>query len=283
MATGKISSVKDLTVLITGGAMGMGKLYAQYAAAEGARAIVLWDVNKPALESTVKELTATGARAYGDVVDLTDVDAIERAAKEFMLSHDTPDVLILNAGVVKAGYFWEHDSRRDTIVTMQVNALAPMHVAHEFIPAMIRDAGRPKRIVTIASAAGLIANPNMSVYVASKFAAVGWSESLRLEFVKARHDHIKVTTVCPSYVATDMFKGAKGMPLVPILTPESITRDAWKSMKEGSAIVVRPRTVSLAYAVRSIVPTAVFDFLATHVFRIYSTMDDFVGHGKKHA
>lgn len=283
MATGKISTVKDLTVLITGGAMGMGKLYAQYAAAEGARAIVLWDVNKPVLEATVKELSVEGVRAYGAVVDLTDVDAIEKAASEFLAAYGAPDVVILNAGVVKAGYFWEHDSRRDSIVTMQVNALAPMHVAHEFIPAMIRDSGRPKRIVTVASAAGLIANPKMSVYVASKFAAVGWSESLRLEFVKAGHDHVKVTTVCPSYVATDMFKGAKGMPLVPILTPEKITTDAWNAMKNGDAIVVRPRTVSLAYAARAVLPTSVFDFVATHLFHLYNTMDDFVGHGKKHA
>ena len=82
-----------------------------------------------------------------------------------------------------------------------INALAPMHITREFLPAMLA-AGRDCRIVNIASAAGLVSNPRMSVYSASKWAVVGWSDSLRLEL---RGTPVRVTTVCPSYVTTGMF------------------------------------------------------------------------------
>ena len=75
---------------------------------------------------------------------------------------------------------------------------------------MIADTSRPKRILNIASAAGTLANPKMSVYAASKWAMVGWSDSLRLELVREGHRHVAVTTFCPSYVSTGMFAGARG-------------------------------------------------------------------------
>jgi short-subunit dehydrogenase len=96
---------------------------------------------------------------------------------------------------------------RETEKAMAVNALAPQYITHRFLPAMIKS-GTPCRIVNIASAAGLIAVPRMSVYCSSKWAVIGWSDTLRLELVKAGHLHVKVTTVCPGYVSTGMFEGA---------------------------------------------------------------------------
>jgi short-subunit dehydrogenase len=59
-------------------------------------------------------------------------------------------------------------------------------------------------IINIASAAGHIPNVNQSVYASSKWAVVGWSESVRLELQKDKYN-INVTTVCPSYINTGMF------------------------------------------------------------------------------
>jgi len=102
------------------------------------------------------------------------------------VKQDVGDVEILfnNAGVVRGKYFWEHDHVKDTWFTMSINALAPMYIAREFLPAMIASK-RECRVINIASAAGTVSNPKMSVYCASKWAAIGWSDSVRLELVQA--------------------------------------------------------------------------------------------------
>lgn len=90
-----------------------------------------------------------------------------------------------------------------------------MHIALELLPEMIlRGSGH---IVNIASAAGFVSNPKMSVYVASKFAVVGWSDSLRLEMERNKTG-VHVSTVTPYYIDTGMFAGVKT--LIPILKPE---------------------------------------------------------------
>ena len=69
------------------------------------------------------------------------------------------DVLINNAGIVRGNnYFWETDLERDTKLTIDVNTLAPMYVAHEFLPAMIAAPGEC-RMINLASAAGFTPNP----------------------------------------------------------------------------------------------------------------------------
>ena len=88
--------------------MGMGRLYAERAVAEGASVVVLWDVNKKALEQTARELAATapaGVVVDGMVVDLSKREAIEKAAARVIASHGGVDVLINNAGIVRGGVF----------------------------------------------------------------------------------------------------------------------------------------------------------------------------------
>ncbi len=187
------------------------------------------------------------------------------------------DVLVNNAGIVRGNqYFWETDLQRDTTTTIDVNTLAPMYVAHEFLPAMIAAPGEC-RLLNLASAAGFTANPRMAVYAASKWAMIGWSDSVRLELKQAGHDHVKVTTVCPYYTRTGMFEGAKSAPLLPILDPADVVDEAWTAMLAGRPFVVLPKTVQLSEMLKGVVPTDVRDFLADHVFGVYHTMDDFTG------
>src|SRR3546814_7372583 len=88
-------------------------------------------------------------------------------------------------------------------MTMRVNTLAAMWLTRELLPAMIADTARPKRILNIASAAGTLANPSMAVYAASKWAMIGWSDSVRLELRARGHRHVGVTTFCPSYIRSE--------------------------------------------------------------------------------
>lgn len=273
------------TVLITGAARGMGELYARRAAREGAAAIALWDVDGARAEALAAELSGIPVPANGGrrpevcayTVDISDREAIERTARHTRDELGAPDVLVNNAGIVRGALFWEHDPERDIELTMRVNALAPMWLTRELLPAMIEDRSRPKRILNIASAAGTLANPRMSVYAASKWAMIGWSESLRLELARDGHEHVAVTAFCPSYVSTGMFAGAHGPLLTPIMSPKKAVRAAWEGMIAGTPIVSKPWTVKLAMALRGILPTRAWDAIADRVFHVYSSMDRFTG------
>ena len=202
-------SVKGKRVLVTGGAMGMGRLFAERAIAEQAAAVVLWDVNEAALNDTLNELADSATEISGYIVDVADAEEVAGTAAAVLDDLKGIDVLINNAGVVRGNkYFWETDLEHDTKATIDINTLGPMYVAHEFLPAMIAESGEC-RMLNLASAAGFTPNPRMAVYAASKWAVIGWSDSVRLELKQAGLDHVKVTTVCPYYVRTGMFDGAR--------------------------------------------------------------------------
>jgi all-trans-retinol dehydrogenase (NAD+) len=277
-----MKSVAGKRILVTGAAKGMGRLFAERAIAEQASAVVLWDVDESALNDTLDELTdgpgtANGSVISGYIVDVADAAAVADTAAAVLGDLDRVDVLINNAGVVRGNkYFWETDLERDTKFTIDVNTLAPMYVAHEFLPAMIAASGEC-RMLNLASAAGFTANPRMAVYAASKWAVIGWSDSVRLELKQAGLDHVKVTTVCPYYVNTGMFDGAKSAPLLPILEPADVVDESWTAMLAGKPFVVLPKTVMLSEMLKGVVPTGVRDFIADHIIGVYHTMEDFTG------
>lgn len=271
-----MESVAGKKVLITGAAMGMGRIYAELAVAEGAAAVVLWDINQAELDKTAAELKAKGGKVHAHVVDVSKLEDIQQAARRVRQDPGAPDIVFNNAGIVRGKYFWEHDNFKDTWLTMAINALAPMYIAREFLPTMIEGKGEA-RVVNIASAAGTVANPKMSVYCASKWAALGWSDSVRLELEKAGHHHVRVTTVCPSYISTGMFEGARGPLMTPILTPEYVVSRVWAAMKVGRPLLTMPWTVRFGMLLRGLLPLRLWDWVAEHVFGVYKSMDEFKG------
>ena len=271
-----METVAGKKILITGAAMGMGKLYAELAVREKAGAVVLWDVNQTALDETVAELKAAGGTVFSYVVDVSSLEDIEKNAAQVQRDIGDIDLLFNNAGIIRGKYFWDHDNRRDIWMTMAVNSLGIMYIARAFLPAMITG-GRQSRIVNIASAAGTVSNPRMSVYCASKWAAIGWSDSLRLELEQAGHKHVKITTVMPSYISTGMFEGVKAPLMTPILTPQIVVDKVWAAMKVGKAQLTLPWTVRLAMLSRGLLPLRLWDFIADKIFHIYSSMEHFTG------
>src|SRR4051794_4225529 len=215
-----MKSVAGKTVLVTGAAMGLGKLFATRAVEENAAAVVLWDLNESALKDTAAELEALGSsRIHTDVVDVSSADTVAEAAQRTRDAVGDVHVLINNAGIVRGnGYFWEN-TVRDMQSTVAINSVAPMLVAREFLPAMVTS-DQECRLVTLASSAGLTAVPRLAAYCASKWAAIGWSDSVRLELEQAGHKHVRMTTVCPTYINTGMFEGAQGILFTPMLEPD---------------------------------------------------------------
>lgn len=268
-------SVQGKTVLVTGAAMGLGKLFATRAVREGAAHVVLWDLDESALKDTAAELEAMGGSVHLYVVDVSTRTKVAAAAKQVRAEVGDVHVLVNNAGIVRGkAYFWENDAR-DVDATMQVNALAPMHVAREFLPAMVT-AGEECRMLTLASSAGLNAVPRMAVYAASKWAAVGWSDSVRLELEQAGHDHVRVTTVCPTYINTGMFDGAKGILFTPMLEQNDVVDASWKHMLDGEPFVILPWTSRLNKVLSGVLPVKLRDVWLRRV-GVYTSMAEFTG------
>jgi short-subunit dehydrogenase len=261
-------------MLVTGGNRGMGKLFCEHGVAEGAK-IIIWATNEQTMKETAEELTRRGGEVYTYNVDVSDRRAIEKAAENVLKEHGTVDILVNNAGIVASAYFWEHTN--DQIEkTMHINSGAQMYICRAFLPGMMEK--REGRIVNMASAAGLISNPKMSVYCASKWAVNGWSDSLRLELEQEGYSNICVTTVTPGYVNTGMFEGAKAPLMTPILEPEPFVQKVWESMKKGKMVVRSPWTIYLVASMKGILPIRLFDFIFGRIFGVYKSMDEFKGH-----
>jgi all-trans-retinol dehydrogenase (NAD+) len=264
------------TVVITGAASGIGLGLAQEAARRGAR-VVLWDRDAEALdaavEATARLRTGLARAAVGHVVDVTDREAVRAAASEVLAATGGVDVLVNNAGVVSGkplADLTEADVRR----TFEVNTLALYWVTQPFLASMVeRDRGR---IVTIASASGLIGVARLTDYAASKWAAVGFDESLRVELA-AQGSAVRTTVVCPYYIDTGMFAGVRTRFrwLLPILQPDQVVQATWDAVERDRSRVHLPPAVGTLPLLRTL-PVGVFDRVAG-VLGVNRTMDHFTG------
>jgi all-trans-retinol dehydrogenase (NAD+) len=259
-------------VLITGAASGIGRLMALRMAQEGAK-LILWDVNPQGLEQVRNEVAGPGGSAITYVCDLSDRRAIAATASKTQSECGTVDVLVNNAGVVSGKTVLE-ESDEEIQRTFDINTLALFWTTRAFLPAMIeRDSGH---VVTIASAAGLVGTARLVDYCASKHAAVGFDEALRLE-LKRRNSKVLTTVVCPFYISTGMFAGVKTrFPLLlPILDPQKVTDRIVAAIRKDRRRIVLPRFVYTTWLAR-LLPIPVFDALMAF-FGVNKSMDEFTG------
>ncbi len=274
-----MTKIANRSVLITGGAAGIGKLIAEHCLQERAYKVILWDINEAKLLETKEEFAKAGHEILTDVVDVADLKDIIRAAEALKTEIGTLDILFNNAGIVVGKSFDKH-THRDISKSIDINVSGVMHVALEFLPGMIDQ--NEGHIINIASAAGLIPNPNMSVYAASKWAVVGWSESIRLE-QEENNTGVKITTVMPSYINTGMFDGVKSPAPTPIMEPEFIVDKIMQAVKNDEIILMEPFMTKTIPLLRGILPTRAFDFIAGKIFGVYKTMENFKGKPKHEA
>jgi NAD(P)-dependent dehydrogenase (short-subunit alcohol dehydrogenase family) len=261
------------TVLVTGGARGMGRLIARRCVEERAGRVILWDIEEGPLRATAEELRGDAVAVGTAVVDVSRPDGIAAAARGTLAEHGPVHILFNNAGVVVGKRFEQHST--DEIERgIRVNVLGVMHVARAFLPAMIAEG--EGHIVNIASAVALTPHPNMSVYTSSKWAVLGWSESLRLE-LESLGQNLRVTTVCPSYIDTGMFAGASAPLLTPILRPEVAVDRIVRAVEQDRILLRAPRIVNLLPLLRGLLPTRVFDLLIGRGLGVYRSMDRFTG------
>lgn len=266
-------NLKGKTVLITGGGSGIGKIMVRLMLERQAK-VILWDINQENIDNTISEFYKY-KNVFGFKVDVSDIEQVQETAKKVKQEVGVVDVLINNAGIVVGKYFNEH-STTDISKTMEINAIAPMYVTKEFLENMLNQ--NSGHICNIASSGGLISNPKMSVYASSKWALIGWSDSLRLE-MKQMGKAINVTTIMPYYINTGMFDGVQSK--IPILKPEAAALTIVKAIEKNKKMVTIPgyiyRFTRLGQAIFSI---NAFDWFAGNVLGIYKTMEHFVGRKK---
>lgn len=193
-----MQDLQGKVAVITGGAEGIGKALAIKAASEGMK-LVLADINPASLEATVAELAANGAEVVGAPTDVAKAAQIDALAELAFSLHGNVHLLVNNAGVACAKPVWEL-SEADWDWVMGVNLYGVTHALRSFLPRML-SAGEPGHIVNTASMAGLLSQPSMATYNASKHAVVTVSEGLHFDLM-LRQSRLKVSVLCPAWVKT---------------------------------------------------------------------------------
>lgn len=263
---------ENANVLITGGASGIGKIMGRMALEKGAKCFIIWDINLTGIEATRKELSKYG-KVKGYVVDVSNNDIVNVAYRKTVEDCGDIDILINCAGIITSNKTFDQQTSEEIVRTMNINTIAPMFVARAMLPDMLkRNRGH---VCTIASAGGMISNPKMSVYAASKWGVIGWSDSVRIELQEMKSD-VHFTTVAPYYIDTGMFDGVKSR-IIPILKPEYVAKRVIRAIEKNKAFKGIPFGFHFIRFWQAILPTCVFDFFFGKVFGIYHAMDQFTG------
>ena len=265
-----MTDIKGKRALITGSAGGIGRLLASRLADAGAR-LVLWDIDAAGLSRAQAELTDAGVEVDVYTCDLVNREDIAAVAARTLSESGPVDILINNAGIVSGKNLLDI-SDAEIERTFQVNTLALFWTVRAILPSMLeRDSGH---LVTVASAAGLAGTAKLTDYCSSKFAAVGFDESLRLE-LRQRNSKVITTVVCPFYTDTGMFDGVKTRFswLLPILKPEAVVERIVNAIRRDQRRVVMPWFVYASWPSR-LLPVDWFDALMSF-FGVSHSMDEF--------
>lgn len=182
------------------------------------------------------------------------------------------DILINNAGIVVGKYFHEH-THEQIDKSISINATALMHTTLKFVPGMIvKNSGA---ICNIASSAGFISNPKMSVYASSKWSIIGWDDSFCLEMNQLKKN-ISVTTIMPFFINTGMFNGVKSK-VLPILEPEKTSERIMNAIEKETKMLAMSLPYWFIRLSQGLLPIPAFDWVMDNVIGVYDTMKEFTG------
>ncbi len=197
-----MENLKGKKALITGGGRGLGKATALAFAKEGIN-VAITGRNEQLLKDTIAELDTLGVQATYAVFDVADFDGVNSAIEKLKEDFGTFDILVNNAGVAAFGSVLDMDPKtwKDIVET---NLLGTYYVTKAVLPQLIEK--NEGDIINVSSTAGLNGAATTSAYSASKFGVIGFSDSLMRE---VRKNNIRVCTLMPSTIASDMSKELK--------------------------------------------------------------------------
>ncbi|EDW64209.1 estradiol 17-beta-dehydrogenase 11 [Drosophila virilis] len=222
--------------LITGGGNGLGRLLAERLGKMGTK-VIIWDINKKGIAETVEIVQEAGGYCKGYVVDISKKEEVYKAADVIREEVGDVTLLINNAGVVSGLHLLDTP---DHLIerSFNVNVMAHFWTTKAFLPKMIEN--ERGHIATIASLAGHVGISKLVDYCASKFAAVGFDEALRLELEVLGHTNIQTTCICPFFIqATGMFDDVNAR-WVPTLNPNDVADRVISAIKKNEKLAVIP-------------------------------------------
>ncbi len=190
-------------VVVTGASQGIGLALVRALARQGPR-LVLAARDAQRLEQVANECRAAGAHALAVPTDVASFDACRALIDRAAAHYGGIDVLVNNAGIGMIARFDEVDDLEAYERLMRVNYLSCVHLTHRALPHLKRSRGL---VAVVASLAGLTGVPTRTAYAASKHAAIGFFDSLRVELIGSGVD---VTIVAPDFVVSEIHRRALG-------------------------------------------------------------------------
>jgi NADP-dependent 3-hydroxy acid dehydrogenase YdfG len=189
--------LKGKTAVITGASSGIGAALSKILVQKGA---IVYGIARR-LEKLQAIEKILGSDFIPVPLDITDMNSVSEWVDATFGESNLPDILVNNAGL---GFFGniEDISPEDWHMMMNVNLNGVFYITRKLVP-LFKQNEAHTHIINIASVAGLIGNPQISGYNATKFGLRGFSDAL---FKELRFDKIKVTCVFPGSVATEFFE-----------------------------------------------------------------------------
>lgn len=248
--------IRGKTALVTGAASGIGRAIALRLAEEGA-ALFLVDINGDALAEVAAEARAAGAEVVTRRCDVAEPRDVSAVVAETLSRSNGVDILVNNAGITYYGHT-ERMAADNWDKLLRVNLLSHVQFTRELLPSLL--ARREAHVLNVCSVLGLIGMPKVTAYCTSKFAMVGFSESLRNEFGR---QGLGVSALCPGFVRTNLFTNApleeaveehKLPPRLICTTPDRVANAAIKAIYRNRRLVVMEPFARLIYAMKRFAP-----------------------------
>jgi len=187
--------VRDRIAIVTGAGSGIGEASAIRLAEEGAK-VICADINLESATKTAQQIMASGLVAEGYAIDIADSQACTSLVDHAVKKYGSIDILVNNAGVNLPGVF--HEVTNETIDrTLNVNIKGAMYLTRAALPHMLKSSRGS--IVNMSSVNGLVSEPYLSVYSASKGAIVMFTRGIALDYAKTG---IRCNAICPGWVDT---------------------------------------------------------------------------------
>ena len=244
------NSLNGKVAIVTGGARGIGLATAKALVVAGAK-VAIGDLDEVVLKDAASNI---GAAYYGRL-DVTDSQGYRGFVDQVEAELGPIDILVNNAGIMPVGHLVD-ESEEVARRIIDINVFGVITGTKRALESMLPR--RTGHIVNVASMAGVVYAAGAATYVASKHAALGFTETARLEYAASG---VEFTSVLPMFVNTDLTAGTKGVPGVKTVQPEDVAAGILEALANPRARVYVPKAGKTLAGAQHVMPRRVMEFL----------------------